>query len=109
MCTMQAPHRPAPQPNLVPVSLRPSRMIHNSGVSGGASVEAALPFTVKLVAMCFLPKPRSAKGRRGPFFEIYLETPGRIAPESTAGKLVVFLVVGVGLACAIEHAPFDHR
>src|SRR5436190_14386421 len=51
MCTMQAPHRPVPQPNLVPVSLRPSRITHSSGVSGGASVEAALPLTVKLVAI----------------------------------------------------------
>ena len=32
MCTMQAPHRPVPQPNLVPVSLRPSRSTHSSGV-----------------------------------------------------------------------------
>src|SRR5215468_934118 len=51
ICTMQAPHRPVPQPNLVPVSLRPSRITHNNGVCGGASVVAAWPFTVKLVAM----------------------------------------------------------
>src|SRR6266852_5178292 len=49
--TMQAPHRPVPHPYLVPVSLRPSRSTHNSGVAGGASVDAALPFTVKLMAM----------------------------------------------------------
>jgi hypothetical protein len=48
---MQAPHNPVPQPNLVPVSCSPSRITHNSGVAGGASVEAALPLTVKLVAM----------------------------------------------------------
>jgi hypothetical protein len=40
-----------PQPNLVPVSLRPSRITHNNGVAGGASVDAALPFTVKFMAM----------------------------------------------------------
>src|SRR5437660_10464661 len=51
MCTMQAPHRPVPQPNLVPVSLSPSRITHNKGVAGGASVAAGLPFTVKLTAM----------------------------------------------------------
>src|SRR5262249_24413194 len=51
ICTMQAPHRPVPQPNLVPVSLRPSRITRNNGVAGGASVDAALPFTVKLVDM----------------------------------------------------------
>src|SRR5215510_16145604 len=48
---MHAPHRPVPQPNLVPVSLRPSRITHNNGVAGGASVDAALLFTVKLVDM----------------------------------------------------------
>src|SRR5215470_3887678 len=51
MCTMQAPHSPVPQPNLVPVSLRSSRSTHNSGVAGGASVDAGLPFTTKLVAI----------------------------------------------------------
>ena len=58
MCTMQAPHRPVPQPNLVPVSLSPSRITHSKGVAGGASVDAALPFTVKLVAIAFLPDAR---------------------------------------------------
>jgi hypothetical protein len=38
----------------VPVSLRSSRITHNNGVVGGASVDAALPFTVKLIAMVFL-------------------------------------------------------
>src|SRR5436309_2226375 len=51
ICTVQAPHRPVPQPNLVPVSLRSSRSTHNSGVAGGASVDAGLPFTTKLVAI----------------------------------------------------------
>src|SRR5215468_4268775 len=51
MCTMQAPHNPVPQPNLVPVSLRSSRSTHKSGVAGGASVDAGLPFTTKLVAI----------------------------------------------------------
>src|SRR5436190_17664333 len=51
MWTMQAPQRPAPQPNLVPVSLSPSRITHSNGVAGGASVDAAFPFTVKLVAI----------------------------------------------------------
>src|SRR5215468_7382112 len=51
MCTVQAPHRPVPQPNLVPVSLRSSRSTHNSGVASGALVDAGLPFTTKLVAI----------------------------------------------------------
>jgi hypothetical protein len=48
---MQEPHKPVPQPNLVPVSFSPSRITHNNGVAGGASVDAALPFTLKLVVI----------------------------------------------------------
>jgi hypothetical protein len=33
------------------VSFKPSRITHRSGVSGGASVAAALPFTKKLVVI----------------------------------------------------------
>jgi hypothetical protein len=33
------------------VSFSPSRITHNSGVAGGASVDAALPFTVKVVVI----------------------------------------------------------
>ena len=36
---------------LVPVSFSSSRITHNNGVAGGASVDAALPFTVKLVVI----------------------------------------------------------
>jgi hypothetical protein len=36
---------------LVPVSFSPSRITHNNGVAGGASVDAALPFTVKSMAI----------------------------------------------------------
>src|SRR5258708_29515904 len=51
MCTMHAPHSPAPQPNLVPVSLSSSLMIHKRGVVGGAADEAGFPFIVKSVDM----------------------------------------------------------
>src|SRR5262249_19909690 len=64
MCTMQAPHRPVPQPNLVPVSFRPSRITHNNGVAGGASVDAAWPFTVKSIGIAYLLGPR---GRAQPW------------------------------------------
>jgi hypothetical protein len=33
------------------VSFSPSRITHNNGVAGGASVDAALPFTVKVVVI----------------------------------------------------------
>src|SRR4029077_16256899 len=46
---MQAPHNPAPQPNLVPVSFKPSRITQSNGVSGGASVDVGAPFTTKFV------------------------------------------------------------
>src|SRR4051812_47256045 len=49
--TMQAPHRPVPQPNLVPVSFSPSRSTHSRGVCGGASVDAGLPLTVNSVVI----------------------------------------------------------
>jgi len=45
-CTVQAPHNPAPQPNLVPVIFRCSRITHKSGVSGAAAAVAALPLIV---------------------------------------------------------------
>src|SRR5258707_11790046 len=65
MCTMQAPHRPVPHPNLVPVSFNPSRITHNNGVSRGASLDAALPLTVKLVGMaCLLACSADASWRR---------------------------------------------
>src|ERR1700739_1835291 len=55
-CTTQAPHSPAPQPNLVPVSLSSSRITHNSGVTAGASTLTAEPFTVNWKAIS-LPLP----------------------------------------------------
>src|SRR3954465_3415888 len=63
--TMQAPHNPVPQPNLVPVSLRSSRITHNSGVAPGASVTAGLPFTMKFVAIASSLDPRGAKAFAG--------------------------------------------
>src|SRR5579871_2757005 len=48
---MQAPQRPTPHPNLVPVSLSSSRITHNSGVCGEASECSGLPLTLKSIAM----------------------------------------------------------
>src|SRR5438270_12035976 len=80
---MQAPHSPVPQPYLVPVSLRPSRITHNKGVAGGASVDAALPFTVKFVAICFLPtreEPRPSRAYE-PISGIIAAAGGRRKPS----------------------------
>src|SRR6201984_3044336 len=78
MCTVQAPHNPAPQPNFVPVSLRCSRTIQRSGVSASASTLAGLPLIVKATVVmstspsfgaradmaCELFAPRSLKATR---------------------------------------------
>src|SRR5450830_1051314 len=45
-CTVQAPHRPMPQPNLVPVNLTISRNTHSKGVCGSVSTVWAWPLTV---------------------------------------------------------------
>src|SRR6185312_16214513 len=50
-CTVQAPHRPDPQPNLVPVSFRCSRTTQSSGVSGSTSTLAAFPLIVNPTGM----------------------------------------------------------
>src|SRR5688572_22191123 len=47
--TVQAPHKPVPQPNLVPLSLRCSRTIQSSGVSGATSTLAFWPLMTNAV------------------------------------------------------------
>src|SRR2546428_12206069 len=51
MCTMQAPHWPAPQPNLVPVSFSSSRSTHRRRVPSGAATLTCLLLTVNSIAM----------------------------------------------------------
>ena len=51
--TVQAPHRPEPQPNLVPVSLRCSRTTQSSGVSASTSTLCAVPLTVNATAIAY--------------------------------------------------------
>jgi hypothetical protein len=48
---VQAPHKAAPQPNLVPVRPTSSRITHSNGVSGSALTETVVPFRLKLIAM----------------------------------------------------------
>src|SRR3954447_18197128 len=47
-CTVHAPHRPAPQPNFVPVICNCSRMTQSSGVSLAASTDIFRPLIVRL-------------------------------------------------------------
>src|ERR1700746_4107577 len=44
--TVQAPQRPTPQPNLVPVRPSVSRRTHKSGVSGSTSTSKLLSLTL---------------------------------------------------------------
>src|SRR5262249_48596243 len=67
MCTVQAPPRAMPQPNLVPVILRVSRRTQRSGMSGLTSTDCDLPFRVKLMAMGDLRNWRNAGRLDGPY------------------------------------------
>src|SRR4051794_21931020 len=51
MCTVQAPHSAAPQPNLVPVIPSTSRRTQSNGVSPSTSALCAVPLTLILKAM----------------------------------------------------------
>src|SRR5581483_1373612 len=55
-CTVQAPHRPAPHPNFVPVICNCSRMAQSSGVSPAASTDLFCPLIFR-VAILLLPLP----------------------------------------------------
>src|SRR4030095_3475203 len=48
-CTVQAPHKARPQPNLVPVMPTMSRRYQSRGVSGSPLKFCALPLTVNLL------------------------------------------------------------
>src|SRR3954453_7893968 len=48
-CTVHAPHRAMPHPNLVPVIPSVSRNTHSSGISGLTSTVCGLPFRVNLM------------------------------------------------------------
>src|SRR5450755_1400959 len=50
ICTVQAPHRAMPQPNLVPVMPSVSRKAHNKGICGTTSTVCDFPFRVNLTA-----------------------------------------------------------
>src|SRR6185312_7761502 len=60
--TVQAPHRPAPQPNLVPVICSCSRMTQSSGVSLAASTDILRPLILRLGISSPLPVYEAAYG-----------------------------------------------
>src|SRR5271167_2897879 len=51
--TVHAPHRPAPQPNLVPVNSNVSRRTQSRGVSSATSTFRELPLICKVMAVMF--------------------------------------------------------
>src|SRR5580693_6911422 len=59
MITVQAPHNPAPQPNLVPTIPNSSRSAHNSGISGSTSTAIFRPYTRRLIIV--LRPPRNVR------------------------------------------------
>src|SRR3954453_18585877 len=61
-CTVQAPHRPAPQPNFVPVICNCSRMTQSSGVSLAASTDIFRPLIFRLGIALPLPVHEAAYG-----------------------------------------------
>src|SRR5215217_450141 len=84
MCTVQAPHRPDPQPYLVPVSLRCSRITQSSGVAESSSTLAALPLIVKAIVIQFLLEGVSRFGVARRLFGI-ADKPG-VRIDSTARR-----------------------
>src|SRR5215216_3320540 len=62
MWTVQAPQRPAPHPNFVPVICSCSRMTQSSGVSLAASTDIFRPLIVRLGISLPLPVYEAAYG-----------------------------------------------
>src|ERR1700704_3356443 len=61
-CTVQAPHRPAPQPNFVPVICNCSRMAQSTAESAAASPDIFRPLMLRLgmISPCRCMKPLTA-------------------------------------------------
>lgn len=49
MCTVQAPHKAAPHPYLVPVNSKSSLNVHSRVASDGVSTCTVFPFSLKVV------------------------------------------------------------
>src|ERR1700720_4758433 len=60
---VQAPHKPIPQPNLVPLRPTSSRMAQSNGASSGVRTETARPLISKLVMIAGPGTSRSWRGR----------------------------------------------
>src|SRR6202012_410152 len=92
--TVQAPQRPAPQPNLVPVICNCSRMTQRSGVSFAASTDMLCPLILR-VSICFFPyrcmKPLTAATHCGSWLAPTGEAPScaknGLGPRAKQSKL----------------------
>src|SRR5213595_3332712 len=68
-CTVQAPHRPRPQPNFAPVMPSTSRSTHKTGVSPSTSTDRFTPLTFSIglllvLATCRRQMLESTRGAR---------------------------------------------
>src|SRR5262249_14761730 len=79
ICTVQAPHSPAPHPNLVPVKPIVSRSTHKSGVSGSISSSKLLPLTLTAI-IAVSPQSFELHGIFGAKFQILFARDGRPCP-----------------------------
>src|SRR5262245_49985393 len=72
-CTVQAPQRPAPQPNFVPVICNCSRMAHSSGVSFAASTDIFRPLMFRLGIVSSLSGFEEPRSFLGPFLLVFVQ------------------------------------
>src|SRR5882762_6987148 len=108
MCTMQAPHWPAPQPNLVPVSFSSSRSTHSRRVLSGALTLTGLPLTVKLIAIstpfwfatCYSPRKIAVNAALPP-------TAYRLRPYPACGGVSFELALATVNRTREHHEPHD--
>ena len=54
ICTVQAPHWPIPQPNLVPLKFRTSLSTQSKGMSAGTSTVEVFPLTFSVKGMVLI-------------------------------------------------------
>src|ERR1043166_1432561 len=79
--TVQAPHRPAPQPNLVPVICNCSRMTQSSGVSFAASTDTLRPLILRFGISLPLPVHEAAYGGNSLSWVMACHPPDRWRPS----------------------------
>src|SRR6202158_3977301 len=80
-CTVHAPHKAMPQPNLVPVRPSVSRSTHSNGMSGSTSTSVSLPLTLSLIIAPPAPE-HPANERRSSWRALIARGTGTIRPAA---------------------------